>query len=153
MIVYRLTSSCYARDLSGRGAEIAGGRWNHKGTALLYTSESRALCMLEVAVHLPLGNLPLDYFMVTIELPVMPPLPAIAIKSLDTSWKDWPPHAITRHLGDAFVKEGKHLALQVPSALVPEEHNILINPKHPDIIKVKMISAEPFTFDSRLFSR
>lgn len=152
MIVYRLTSSRYARDLSGRGAEIAGGRWNSKGTALIYTSESRALCMLEVAVHLPLGNLPLDYFLVGIELPEAS-WPSISVKSLENSWKDWPPSGITCQLGDTFVKEGKHLAFRVPSVLVPDEYNVLINPKHPDMSTVKIISTEPFTFDSRLFKR
>ena len=61
MIVYRLCKSIYKKDLSGKGAEIAGGRWNSKGYAILYTSESRSLCTAEIAVHTPLGNVPADY--------------------------------------------------------------------------------------------
>ena len=152
MIVYRLSSSRYARDLCGRGSELAGGRWNNKGTALIYTSQSRALCMLEVAVHLPLGNLPLDYHLVSIELPDIS-LPVVEISSLGTAWKAWPPSSHTRHIGDEFVKEGKHLGLRVPSAIVPEEFNVLINPKHGDMTRVKIIHTEPFSFDSRLFTR
>lgn len=152
MIVFRLTTSRYAHDLSGRGAEIAGGRWNHKGTALIYTSSSRALSMLEVAVHLPFGILPLDYFMVSIELPDGS-YPAIPVTALASSWRSWPPSSSTQHVGDEFVKEGKHLALQVPSALVPEEFNLLLNPKHTAMTGVKIISKEPFTFDPRLFTR
>src|SRR5690606_18256346 len=69
MIAYRLSRTEYARDLSGRGAELAGGRWNSKGTALVYTGQTIALCMAEVAVHIPLGIIPLDYELVTLEIP------------------------------------------------------------------------------------
>nr|WP_255897437.1 RES family NAD+ phosphorylase [Rufibacter sediminis] len=69
MIAYRLSKGLYKNDLSGRGAEIAGGRWNSKGTALLYTCESRALCTTEIAVHTPLGIVPVDYWLITLEIP------------------------------------------------------------------------------------
>ncbi|MGB3529846.1 MAG: RES family NAD+ phosphorylase, partial [Saprospiraceae bacterium] len=69
MIVFRLSKSIYAHDLTGKGAEKSGGRWNSKGTALLYCSESRALCTAEIAVHTPLGNVPLDYELISVELP------------------------------------------------------------------------------------
>lgn len=69
MIVFRLSKSTYTADLSGKGAEMSGGRWNSKGTAMVYTSQSKALCTVEIAVHTPLGNLPLDYTLVTISIP------------------------------------------------------------------------------------
>ncbi len=69
MIVYRLSKSKYSADLSGKGAEKAGGRWNSKGVAMVYTSASRALCTAEVSVHVPLGIVPVDYELVSIEIP------------------------------------------------------------------------------------
>lgn len=69
MRVYRLAKEKFRNDLSGRGAEITGGRWNNKGTALVYTSDSRALCTAEIAVRTPLGILPIDYWMIELDLP------------------------------------------------------------------------------------
>ena len=69
MIVYRLAKNKFASDLSGKGAEISGGRWNSKGVRMLYTCESRALCALEIAVRMPLSIIPEDYRIVEIELP------------------------------------------------------------------------------------
>ena len=69
MIVYRLAKSKFAKDLSGRGAEIAGGRWNSKGVRMVYASASRALCTTEIAVHTPLGNVPTDYQIISIIIP------------------------------------------------------------------------------------
>ncbi|NQU32919.1 MAG: RES family NAD+ phosphorylase [Bacteroidetes bacterium] len=68
MIVYRLTKAKYSNDLSGKGAAKTGGRWNSKGIPVVYTCESRALCTSEIAVHTPLGILPLDYMLITIEI-------------------------------------------------------------------------------------
>ena len=150
MIVYRLTSTRYAHDLSGRGAEMAGGRWNTKGVALLYTSQSRALSMLEVAVHLSFSNKPIHYSIVSIELPEVPFVECHA-SILSPHWKAWPPHPSTQMIGDLFVKEGKHLILKVPSVLVPEEYNYLVNPKHKDATTLKIIAIEPFTFDTRFY--
>ncbi|MCB9268953.1 MAG: RES domain-containing protein [Lewinellaceae bacterium] len=69
MIVYRIGKRKYAGDMSGRGAQMAGGRWNRKGIPAIYTSESRALSLLEVAVHLPLGMVPPSYSIATLEVP------------------------------------------------------------------------------------
>ncbi len=151
MIVFRLAKSKFSGDLSGKGAESAGGRWNSKGTAMVYTGMSRALCTTEIAVHTPLGNVPNDYFLVSIEIP-----PKISVFKLEESklpkdWKSFPhPHS-TQLLGDKFISEMKHLVMQVPSATVQGEYNYLINPKHKDFKKIKLIKVEQFVFDERLF--
>ena len=131
---------------------MTGGRWNNKGTAIVYTSESRALCMLEVAVHLPLGHLPKDYVLISLEVPDGS-LENISRSYLPEDWNQFPPKPSTRHLGDTFISEGKKLLLKVPSALVPDEHNFLINPAHKDFLQVKILAVEPFLFDSRFFIR
>ena len=151
MIVYRLSKSKYASDLSGKGAEKIGGRWNSKGIALVYTSESRALCTTEIAVHTPLGNLPIGYELITIEIPDEIQIKEVAIADLPFEWKLIPHSPASKKTGDSFVAEGKFLVLKVPSVVVPGDYNYLLNPSHPEFYKVKIKSIEPFNFDERLF--
>ncbi|SIQ96251.1 RES family NAD+ phosphorylase [Pontibacter lucknowensis] len=151
MIVYRLSRKLYCNDLSGKGAELAGGRWNSKGTAVLYTSESIALCTVEIAVHMPLGIVPKDYHLITIELPDSGPLGEVHEKDLAASWKSFPHSNATQKIGDRYVAEGASLILKVPSATVQGTFNYLVNPRHPDFQKVRILKTEPFVFDKRLF--
>src|SRR5262245_25485196 len=117
MIVYRLSKKKHKNDLSGKGAEISGGRWNSKGVAMIYTSQSRALCATEIAVHIPLGIVPSDYWLVTIEFPDTVELMELHLKSLPGDWNTFPyPHS-TQAIGDRFIANGKYLVLKVPSAV------------------------------------
>lgn len=152
MIVYRLSKSAFSEDLSGKGAEKAGGRWNSKGVAMIYTGSSRALCVAEVAVHLPLGIIPSDYEMVSLQIPDNS-ICKIDIKRLSGEWRSFPHPDSTQKTGYDFVRDNKHLVLKVPSAVVQGDYNLLINPRHPEIKKVRIISREPFIFDSRMFKR
>lgn len=151
MIVYRLATKKYADDLSGTGAEITGGRWNFKGTRILYTSDSRALCMAEIAVHTPYGVLPKDYYLIAIEIPENSEIVSVHIKSLPNNWRTFPYSKETQRLGSEFIKNQKHLYIKAPSAVVQGDYNILINPLHPSFETVKIISKEKFNFDERLF--
>jgi len=150
MIVYRLSKSKYSADFSGKGAEKAGGRWNSKGVAMVYTSSSRALCTAEVAVHVPLGIMPADYELVTIGIPDDSVTEA-GINDLPDDWRSFPHSDSTQKLGDRFVREGKFLVLKVPSVVVQGEYNFLINPGHEEAAKVTIVGTEPFMFDKRLF--
>ncbi|GEO07062.1 hypothetical protein AAE02nite_47260 [Adhaeribacter aerolatus] len=151
MIVFRLSKKQYCTALSGTGAYLAGGRWNSKGTALLYTAESRALCMAEVAVHLPIGIVPKDYFLVTLEIPDED-TETVELSSLAPDWHTFPHLTATQQIGDNFVKAGQFLALKVPSAVVPGDFNYLLNPQHPNWAKITLVGEPtPFPFDSRLF--
>jgi RES domain-containing protein len=150
MIVYRLSKQKFARDLSGRGAETSGGRWNSRGVPMLYTSESRALCVAEIAVHTPLGIVPEDYVLVSIEIPEVE-MAEVAVGSLPPDWKVFPHARSTQTIGDRFILDGEHLVLKVPSAVVQGDYNYLVNPLHPDFPRVKVIKTEAFSFDTRLF--
>ena len=141
----------YANDLSGRGSELSGGRWNSKGMAALYTSCSRALCTIEIVVHVPAGIIPKDYEMVSIELPDDAIIKAIEPKDLPGSWNSNPINAHTQRIGDAFLSEKKALVFKVPSVIVKDEWNYIINPQHESFDKVKILNREPFAFDMRLF--
>lgn len=153
MIIYRLCRKIYANDLSGRGAEINGGRWNGKGIAALYTSSSRALCAIEILVHMPVGIIPKDYYLVSIEFPDDSPIKAIDIKNLPNKWNSNPISASTQRIGNTFFSEQKGLALKAPSAIIKDEWNYIINPLHKDFKKVKILNTEPFVFDTRLFKK
>jgi len=151
MIVFRLAKAKFCKDLSGKGAELTGGRWNSKGTAMVYTGMSRALCTTEIAVHTPLGNIPNDFYIVGIEFPANTAILKLEPAKLPKDWKNFPHPSSTQVLGDAFISEGKFLVMQVPSVVVQGEFNCLLNPAHKDFKKIKIISTEEFIFDQRLF--
>lgn len=151
MTVYRLCKQAYMNDLSGQGAEINGGRWNNKGLPALYTSASRALAVLEVAVHVPFGIMPVNYYIIVIEVPEQAGVTEIKISDLPANWNRNPIVKATQYMGDDFLKSHSNLTLQVPSATVPGDSNFIINPLHPNFKMLKIITVEPFEFDSRLF--
>lgn len=153
MIVYRLSKSKFAHELSGKGAERSGGRWNSKGTPLIYTSESRALCTTEIAVHTPLGNIPADYMLVAIFIPDDITVKKLALSDLPSDWRTFPHTRSTHQIGDNFVQLNKFLGMKVPSVVVQGDFNFVINPGHKDFNRISIQSVEPFSFNDRLFAR
>jgi len=151
MIAYRLCKSIWQNDLSGRGAEITGGRWNSKGKPMVYTSSSRALCMAEIAVHTPLGCIPDDYSMVEIKCPDNSVIREVKENELPQNWQLFEHSNITQCIGNHFISVNKELILKVPSAVVQGDYNYLINPLHPDSKYIIIVRCEPFRFDKRLF--
>ena len=141
MIVYRLCLEKYKNDLSGKGAEIAGGRWNSKGVALLYTGDNRALCTAEIAVHTPLGITPQDYYLIILDVPNVI-MEVIELKELPKNWQTFIFQPSTRKFGDNFAKRNESLLLKVPSAVVQGEFNYLINPKHKYFKKMKILETK-----------
>jgi RES domain-containing protein len=128
-----------------------GYRWNSFSTRLVYTSESRALATLEVYVHVDLSeDLPTDRFYVEIEIPDETAIQEVKIEDLPEGWNSNPPDRITQSIGDDFILQGETAVLKVPSSIVPQEYNILINPHHPDTRSIKVISKTSMSFDQRL---
>ena len=148
MIVYRLTSGEFINDLSGKGAKLYGGRWNSFGLPALYTAEHISLAVLEILVHTKNLRTPLNYYLITLEIPENVPLVSIDFKKMKRNWKDEP--AYLQSMGDEFLTSKQSLVLKVPSAIIEAENNFIINPAHPDIEKIKILNAENFTFDKRL---
>ena len=153
MIVFRLSKSKFSSDLSGKGAEFAGGRWNSKGKAVVYTSQSRALCTAEIAVHTPLGNIPKDYEIVGITIPDGVEIKEIENSDLPLDWKSIPHSHTTQEIGDGFLSENNFLVFKVPSVVVQGDFNFLINPAHRRFREVEITSIDPFEFDMQLFSK
>lgn len=147
MELFRITRSEYQNDLSGMGAYYHGGRWNSPRNAMLYTCSRRSLAMLEILVHWQRPTPPPDYVVVVIYVPdsmkFTQGIEVISNWQLEPQW--------TRETGDKWLQNKSSLLLEVPSVVVRNESNYLINPHHPDAEAVKVINIEPFEFDSRLF--
>lgn len=155
MRVFRVEREKYLKTiLSGIGASLsAGNRWNGLHTKLTYTSESRALAMLEVAVHLdPSEDMPSDRYFVEIDVPDELTILEVDIEDLPDDWNAKPPTISTQTIGDDFVADREAAILKVPSSIVPHEFNYLINPGHPDAKKIKVIHKTKMVFDARFRS-
>ncbi len=153
MLVYRIEREKYLSSaLSGIGASVTKGyRWNSLHTKLVYTAESRALATLEVSVHLDLSqDLPLDRYYIEIEIPDDIVILEVNHEDLPAGCDDKPSTIITQIIGDDFVAQGDAAVLKVPSSIVPQESNYLINPNHPDAKRIIVKSTSPMIFDGRL---
>lgn len=117
---------------------------------MIYTATNRALCVAEIAVHTPLGIIPRDYVLSILELPD-DSVVELDSDLLPAGWNEFPHQESTQRIGDNFIKGCASIGLRVPSAVVQGEHNILINPRHPGIGKLKILGSEAFRFDERLF--
>ena len=147
MILYRIVKCAYA-DLSGTGARLYGGRWNSEGRSAVYLTSSRSLAVLEALVHISPTNLPNDFCIMTIDAPDN--VFEIPINKLPKNWDEYPEPNSLKQLGNNFLLNQKHLLVKVPSAIVNEEYNYLLNPLHQDAGLVKILSTKPFVFEQRL---
>jgi len=150
MRVFRIAKKHHLQDLSGEGSRLYGGRWNKKGMAMLYFSNSLSTCLLEVLVHLDFKHLTSDFGYLEIEIPDALIDTKLKLKDLGKDWRDNPPKKTTTTLGTQFLKDNKKLALKVPCAILPIASNILVNPLHKDITKLKVIKVADLDIDSRL---
>lgn len=152
MRVYRIAKEQYIKDLSGEGSRLYGGRWNNKGTKIIYTAESRSLATVEYLVHVPLQIIPRDLYIAEIDVPDVE-IEIVEPASLEKNWQDYPSPKSIRDIGDTWQRDNKTLLLRVPSAVIKNEWNILVNPEHKQFHKVKIVSIESYSFDARLLNR
>ncbi len=152
MRVFRIEREKYLPQvLSGYGAARSEyARWNGLHTRMVYTSGSRALALLEIAVHLDLSeDLPTDRFFVEIDIPDHLAYAAVPQRSLPPNWLESPPLRETQFLGDQFVADAKTVILRVPSSIVPMEYNYLINPLHADAGQIRVVEQQRLNMDTR----
>jgi len=147
MLLYRITSRAYARDLSGTGAMLHGGRWNPRGMRMLYTSQSVSLAMLETLANLSSDHFQRNLVLVRLELPDA--LGYHEPSRLPEGWRSFPYTLQTMKLGAEFL-QSDHVAMRVPSAIVPMEYNFLLNPLHEAFDQVKYLDSNPILLDKRL---
>jgi RES domain-containing protein len=151
---WRLTPSPFARALDGEGASLAGGRWNSRGVPVLYTSSHLSLCVLEVLVNIP-ARLRDDleaFEAVHLDIPDDAGMSQIAIGEFEAMLATPDPQEACRAAGDRWISHGRDLVLAAPSVIIPEEQNLMLNPAHPRMREVAIVSTRRFRFDTRLFA-
>ncbi|MBN8871500.1 MAG: RES family NAD+ phosphorylase [Rhodospirillales bacterium] len=146
------TPAYEADDLSGAGAERTGGRWNEAGTPVVYTSETQALACLETLVHLNAGGLPLNRYLVAITVPddVWASARTETAASLPVGWDAAPAGRASLRVGMAWLRSGASALLRVPSMIVPDEFNVLINPRHGESAGIRAVKVRKWMYDLRL---
>jgi len=137
------------RAFTGEGARRYGGRWNSKGFAVVYTSSSISLAILEVLVHIPIYGILDEYVYIPVEFD-QDLVVTLNLDDLPDSWNKDPSLQVIKQIGDSWIESQESVILEVPSAIVPTEKNFLINPAHPDIGKLKIGKPTKFEFDPRL---
>jgi RES domain-containing protein len=147
--VWRIARGAY-RVLDGEGARLYGGRWNPEGVAVVYTSATLSLAALEYLVHVQIEDVPDDLVALGIDVPDGASVQDVAPADLPADWNRVVDHPACSALRDRWARDGAALVLRVPSAIIPHERNLLLNPRHPQMERVSVASAEPFSFDPRL---
>jgi RES domain-containing protein len=148
--VYRIAKREYASDLSGIGASLYPGRWNKRGYPVIYTGESTEIALLEIVVHTPPQLVP-DLNLVALQIPE-DSIAELDLKSLPENWSKSPPPSVLSEIGNNWLESRESVALKVPSSIVPDAFNYLLNCQHPDFNLVHILSNKPFNFDPRLTS-
>jgi RES domain-containing protein len=140
-----------AKAFDGEGARLYGGRWNSVGVAVVYASEHKSLTALETRVHIDARAKIMRYkcFAFHFDRALAKTLPSA---NLPADWRQEPPPPSLQELGDAWANSGSSVILSVPSAIIPDELNILLNPLHPDFRKIVIEKPTDFVFDSRLLA-
>jgi RES domain-containing protein len=151
MRIWRICKARQAEEaFSGQGARRYGGRWNSPGIPMVYSASSMALAAIELFVHLEPNLQPDDLVSIAATLPQGEPSVRLEPEKLPSGWwtDDVEP---LRSLGDKWIRDASSLAIEVPSAALRVEWNVLVNPLHPTIVQLKIDPPEPFHFDARMF--
>ncbi len=147
---WRVVRSKHAESaMTGEGARLYGGRFNSEGTAMVYAADSLALAVLEISVHLPSYRLLRDLVYLRIEIPEALVLDVEALE-LPDDWRSTPLSRTSQVWGDRWVADGARTVARVPSVLIPESWNYLINPRHPDVEEVRVGEAKALGLDPRV---
>ena len=150
MRAWRLTLRRHERLLDGRGNRDSGARWNSPGRGVVYAAENPSLALLETLVHLDPDLLPRDMSLVELDVPEDAGVLTIEAKEYPADWRkrpDW-----FRRTGDAWLTQGAALVLRAPSAVMPHDRNIMLNPAHARLPEVRIVDASPFALDPRLIT-
>lgn len=154
MRVWRICARRHAgQAFSGRGAREYGGRWNHPGVALVYTAGTLSLGALELFVNLDPDDAPDDLVSIAATVPDRIHLLHVRESELTADWRTYPAPAVLQDIGSAWVTSGATAVLAVPSAIIPQEANYLLNPAHSDFSHIEIAAPEPFQFDPRMWRK
>ncbi|GAA3971631.1 RES family NAD+ phosphorylase [Hymenobacter antarcticus] len=148
MKLYRFSKQHRIADTSGQGGLYSDGRWHRQGTLILYTAEHLSLAKLEVLANSP--TLPVNYAVLTLEVPADASVKVVDVGQLPTNWFGLPYPPELAAITEEWIAEGNFWLMRVPSAHSPAEYNYLFNPLHPDHSQLRVVSIEPHPFDTRL---
>lgn len=149
MIVYRVGRTKYASDLEGVGARLFGGRWNNKLVDCLYTSESRALAVLEYTVNVNIDDIPRALSITILEIPDRT-IRVLKETDLPGDWKLTPAPSTSKDFGSKLLLAAAEPVIKIPSVVIPPEFNYLLNPLHKDSKKFKILDVCDFVYDIRI---
>ena len=147
MLVYRIVHKRYADSLFASGME---GRWNSEGKKVLYTAESISLAYLETLAHRKGLGFNKDFRIMVIEVRNNTGIQTVESSDLSKAWRDFRNYSDCQKIGNAWFDAEEKLCLKVPSAVVPENWNVVINTFHKEFKKVKLIDVLDFEPDDRL---
>ncbi len=133
----------------GEGARVSGGRWNSPGVPVVYVATTRSLAVLEMAVHLDRSTLLSSFVLIPCEFDERL-VTTVAPDTLPAQWRHDPPPSELAQIGDTWAQAARSAILAVPSAIIEEETNFLLNPAHPDFSTIHIGKPQDFEFDQRL---
>lgn len=151
MELWRITREAHVA-LDGEGARLYGARWTPRGTPAVYAASHLSLAALEYLVHIDAEDAPDDLVALRISVPDDVTELACSPASLPANWQQTPSPSQCQAIGDDWARRGEELLLRVPSVLVPEESNVLVNPMHPGAAGVRLIGSRHFSYDVRLLT-
>ena len=150
MILYRLTLAKYVdAAFSGEGARRVGGRWTPAGFPAVYTASSIALTVLETLVHVDSSIMP-KHLVIRVDVADDINVTSFTANDLPENWRETPAPAALQQIGRDWLEAGETALLQIPSVVVPQENNVIINPFHADFQKLKIGKPDSFSIDARL---
>jgi len=150
MEVFRIARDAYKADLSGIGAKMDGGRWNSIGKPVVYASENQSLSLLETLVHISPRTVTSDLWVATIHIPDDLRIDRVKRANLPERWNQYRVAPVSQEFGDRWLAQMETLELVVPSVISPIDCNVLLNPNHPEMRKVRIVESQPLSIDPRL---
>ena len=147
MQIYRISLTKYACQLVASGNPA---RWNPKDVKMIYAASSRSLACLENVVHRSQEGLNLLFSVMTIECPKKLKIKTINRTDLPDGWSDYSQMYKTQNIGAKWIRDSETAILKVPSSIIQEEYNYLLNPEHDDFKLITLVNTQPFVFDSRI---
>lgn len=152
MRVWRIAGAKHAA-LDGEGSRRHGGRWTPPGAAVVYASATLSLAALERLVHADPDLQPRDLVAIAIDVPRGVKVESIEVDDLPADWRDYPAPSSLALPGERWLRESRTAVLSVPSAVIPAERNVLLNPAHAEFRRCVAGPTQPFSFDPRLWNR
>jgi len=150
MQLFRFGLETYIDDLSGYDAKLYGGRWNNVGSAMLYSAYSPSLAMLEFVCNASGIGKTVQTCLLTLKLDSKVKFEVLTTNDLPENWQDVPAPDVLKRIGDNWIKSNASLVLKVPSAVMPIEFNVLINPLHKDFLQLSIENIVKMEIDNRI---